>query len=129
LKQFAFISVFIIVGGLFILFFSLTTSYQQPGCGVRDFEPFCGNPISSNEILEGKTIYNTNCAACHKLDKNMTGPALSKKATFYDSISFSLFIKQNRRVHPLDSLYNSNCVKFPNLSIEDSYKLFEYISK
>lgn len=25
---------------------------------------------------KGKTIYNTNCAACHQLDKKMTGPAL-----------------------------------------------------
>ena len=25
---------------------------------------------------KGKTLFNTNCAACHKLDKKMTGPAL-----------------------------------------------------
>lgn len=129
MKRFAFISIFIIVGGLFVLFFSLTTSYQQPGCGVKDFEPFCGTTNLSENAYEGKQIFNTNCAACHKLNKDMTGPALSKKAKFYDSISFSSFIKQNTRVHPIDSLYNSNCMKFPNLSNEDSYRLFEYISK
>ena len=25
---------------------------------------------------KGKTLFNTNCAACHQLDKKMTGPAL-----------------------------------------------------
>ncbi|MCB0470683.1 MAG: cytochrome c, partial [Flavobacteriaceae bacterium] len=25
---------------------------------------------------KGKTLFNTNCAACHNLDKKMTGPAL-----------------------------------------------------
>lgn len=129
MKQFAFISIFIIVGGLFVLFFSLTTSYQQPGCGVKEFEPFCGTINLSENASKGKQIFNTNCAACHKLNKDMTGPALSKKAKFYDSISFSSFIKQNTRVHPIDSLYNSNCMKFPNLSNEDGYRLFEYISK
>jgi len=27
---------------------------------------------------KGKTLFNTNCAACHQLDKKMTGPALRK---------------------------------------------------
>ena len=26
--------------------------------------------------VKGKTLYNTNCAACHQLDRKMTGPAL-----------------------------------------------------
>lgn len=26
--------------------------------------------------IKGKALFNTNCAACHKLDKKMTGPAL-----------------------------------------------------
>src|SRR5690606_15335994 len=25
---------------------------------------------------KGKSLFNSNCAACHQLDKNMTGPAL-----------------------------------------------------
>ena len=28
------------------------------------------------DVAKGKTIFNANCAACHKLDKKMTGPAL-----------------------------------------------------
>ena len=28
------------------------------------------------DVKNGKSLFNTNCAACHKLDKKMTGPAL-----------------------------------------------------
>jgi mono/diheme cytochrome c family protein len=28
------------------------------------------------DVAKGKTLFNTNCAACHNLDKKMTGPAL-----------------------------------------------------
>ncbi len=46
---------------LFILFltFSTTNSFAQ-----------------DVDITAGKSLFNTNCAACHKLDKKMTGPAL-----------------------------------------------------
>ncbi|WP_431133988.1 c-type cytochrome [Psychroserpens mesophilus] len=30
---------------------------------------------------KGKTLYNTNCASCHQLDKKMTGPALRNVET------------------------------------------------
>ena len=37
---------------------------------------FCGTPNPSEEASEGKSIFNSNCAACHKLDSKATGPAL-----------------------------------------------------
>lgn len=37
---------------------------------------FCGTPNLSEEASEGKSIFNSNCAACHSLDRNATGPAL-----------------------------------------------------
>lgn len=37
---------------------------------------FCGTPNPSEEASEGKSIFNSNCAACHKLDSRATGPAL-----------------------------------------------------
>ena len=30
------------------------------------------------DSAKGKSLFNANCAACHKLDKKMTGPALRK---------------------------------------------------
>lgn len=45
--------------GVFLLvMFSVSISAQE------------GDPVN------GKALFNTNCAACHKLDKKMTGPAL-----------------------------------------------------
>ncbi len=29
-----------------------------------------------DDLAKGKTLFNTNCAACHNLDRKMTGPAL-----------------------------------------------------
>jgi len=43
---------------IFLLAFSTSLSAQE------------GDPV------KGKSLYNANCAACHKLDKKMTGPAL-----------------------------------------------------
>ena len=43
---------------IFLLAFSTSLSAQE------------GDPT------KGKTLFNANCAACHKLDKKMTGPAL-----------------------------------------------------
>lgn len=45
-------------GSVFLLAFSLSLFAQD------------GDPI------KGKSLFNTNCAACHNLDKKMTGPAL-----------------------------------------------------
>ena len=30
------------------------------------------------DIQKGKSLFNANCAACHKLDKKLVGPALGK---------------------------------------------------
>ena len=50
------------------------------GCGTETTEFYCGTV--SPELTEsgriGKQIFNANCAACHMLNKNMTGPALAK---------------------------------------------------
>lgn len=45
-------------GSVFLLAFSLSLFAQD------------GDPT------KGKSLFNTNCAACHNLDKKMTGPAL-----------------------------------------------------
>ena len=50
------------------------------GCGNETPEFYCGTvslKLTENGRI-GKQIFNANCAACHKLNKNMTGPALAK---------------------------------------------------
>ncbi|MBT8254842.1 MAG: c-type cytochrome [Flavobacteriaceae bacterium] len=48
----------LLLNGIFFLLFSLSVTAQE------------GDPVA------GKALFNTNCAACHNLDKKMTGPAL-----------------------------------------------------
>ncbi len=48
------------LGFIFLLTFATNLNAQD------------GDPV------KGKTLFNTNCAACHQLDKKMTGPALRK---------------------------------------------------
>ncbi len=38
--------------------------------------PATANPVAVGDPVKGKELFNTNCAACHKLDGKMTGPAL-----------------------------------------------------
>ncbi|MGX7666741.1 c-type cytochrome [Flavobacterium pedocola] len=40
---------------------------------------FCGTKKSSEMTLRGKQLFNSSCAACHKLDAATTGPALRNK--------------------------------------------------
>ena len=51
---------------------------KQFVCGTETPEFFCGTVNLSENARNGKQIFNANCAACHKLNKNMTGPALAK---------------------------------------------------
>ncbi len=49
----------ILLLGLFFLVLNSTSIYAQEG-----------------DPVQGKSLFNTNCAACHQLDKKLTGPAL-----------------------------------------------------
>ncbi len=54
-----------------MLAFSMSASAQTEEGGAGD-------------AVAGKTLFNANCAACHKLDKKATGPALRGVAGKYD---------------------------------------------
>ena len=51
---------------------------QNVVCGTEMPEAFCGTATTdrSENATSGKKIFNTNCAACHTLDRIMTGPPL-----------------------------------------------------
>ncbi len=41
-------------------------------------------PAAGGDAVQGKALFNANCAACHKLDAKMTGPALRGVSAKYD---------------------------------------------
>ena len=60
---------------LFLLSFSLAAQESDPA--------------------NGKKLYNTNCAACHKLDKKLIGPALGGMADRRSNEWLKAWIKNN----------------------------------
>ena len=125
MKQFVFISLLIIIGGIIVLFISLNISQQQPGCGVIDYEPFCGTANLSEGAYEGKQIFNANCAACHKLDKIMTGPALREMGQKYDTLTIMKFLHGDKTLIKSKG-YNISCVHFPQLTEADISNIIKY---
>ena len=57
---------------------------SQETCATPIPQFICGTNSISEDAVEGKHLFNTNCAACHKLDAQSTGPGL--RAT--DSVVF-----------------------------------------
>ncbi len=52
--------------GLSLLFFSVSFYAQEEAAEA-----------SGGDVAKGKQLFNQNCAACHSLDRKMTGPALA----------------------------------------------------
>ena len=48
------------------------------------------------DAVAGKALFNANCAACHKLDKKATGPALRGVADKYDQAWLYSWIKDSQ---------------------------------
>ncbi|WP_299223722.1 cytochrome c [uncultured Psychroserpens sp.] len=126
MKRLIYISSFIILSGLGLLFLVFNKPQKLLGCGVKNDTFFCGTQAFHNESSsEGKTIFNTNCAACHKLDKKMTGPSLRGVSETYDSLSLYNYIRGNK--HEIQSKgYNQTCISFPQLTDKDISDLLSY---
>ncbi len=76
IRQILLFSVLLITVLIGFIFYHIKT-YVPPDFDCRIPVPaFCGNPDLTENETEGKEIFNSNCAACHKLDARSTGPAL-----------------------------------------------------
>ena len=129
-----------------ILFFSLAlmltlsfTSFAQDAAPAAATDaPMAAAPAAGGDPVKGKELFNTNCAACHKLDAKSTGPLLRgiadrrDKAWLYkwihnssdmiksgDPIAVKLFAENN----------NSVMTAFPQLSEGDIDNILAYTSE
>ncbi|WP_353777295.1 c-type cytochrome [Winogradskyella sp. 3972H.M.0a.05] len=130
MKRFLFISTLVLISGLVLLWIVLQSS-ETLGCATPNPEPVCGTYLlyeSSESASLGKQVFNTNCAACHKLSRHMTGPALQSVIKPYDSISFTSFVKENKRVVEKQEDFSQHCISFPHLSEDDINNLLVYIN-
>ena len=87
---------------------------------------------------DGKTLFNTNCASCHQVHKNSTGPALAgvegrweSKEKLYSWIRNSAaFLKTgDAYANKLYLEYNKTAMnQFPNLKDEEIDAILKYIN-
>ena len=112
-----------------LLTFSTTTFAQADSTGV---ETGIGDPVA------GEALFKANCAACHKLDKKATGPALRNVADKYEKEWLFKWIKNSQELiksgDPLAvKLFadNNNAVMtaFPALSDTDIENVLAYTSQ
>jgi cytochrome c551/c552 len=94
--------------------------------------------IFAQDPVKGKELFNANCAACHKLDKNMTGPALRGVADKYDKEWLYSWIKNSgelvksgdaQAVKIFEEWNKVPMTAFPQLSNEDMDNILAYTSE
>jgi len=102
---------------IFVLLIALNTSAQEP------------------DIAKGKSLYNANCASCHKLNKKLIGPALKGVSAKYDKEWLYAWIKNsaamikagNEQAVAIYEEYNKVAMNaFPQLSNEDIDNILAY---
>jgi len=93
--------------------------------------------IDSLQVVKGKNIFNANCAACHKLDVKLIGPALANISDKRSADWLKAWIKDNNALRTsgdADAIaiyeeYNKMpMTAFPQLSDEDIDALLAYTS-
>jgi hypothetical protein len=81
----------------------------------------------------GKFLFASNCASCHSLTLDATGPALQGRMTVRDSDWIFRFltdrksIKQDSARIELQARYKSICNTFPSLTNEGVRKIIDYV--
>lgn len=90
---------------------------------------------SAQDVDNGKALFNANCAACHKLDKKMIGPALGGVTQNRDAEWLHKWIKDNAALRASgdgDAIaifeeYNGSVMPgFPGLSDQDIDDILAY---
>jgi len=88
--------------------------------------------------IKGKKLFNSNCAACHKLDKRLIGPPLKGIANTREREWLHAFIRDNQALRASgDSLaiqvyeaYNKiPMLTYPNFSEEDIDNILAYLNE
>ena len=95
---------------MFLLFFDCFKSNTVE----NNNQFFCGTESLKREFKEGKKLFKSLCASCHKLDKKLVGPALG--GLEIDSLSlFKYLISEKHKP------------SFSQLSLENSNDILNYI--
>ncbi|WP_405203294.1 c-type cytochrome [Dokdonia sp. LLG6352-1] len=75
---------------------------------------------------EGKFLFKANCAACHKLYRPMTGPALYQISNVVENDTvFNEYITGKTRPY-FEKKTDKFCLTFPDLSIAQTTAILKY---
>lgn len=109
-----------------ILYLYLNPKEENLVCGTKSPEFVCGTESTPPEKQEGKRIFNSNCAACHKLNAKCTGPALRA----IDSAKYWKVMTQKNvnidTMKPQQFRIKNHQISFPQLSKVDLESLYSY---
>ena len=64
---------------------------------------FTLNLSAQGDAKNGKKLFNSNCAACHKLDKDLVGPAITKTFNTRENAWLKAWIKDNAAFQKIDA--------------------------
>jgi len=117
--------IFIIGIAIFISTYDATPNY---GCGTVTPVLLCGNKSLTDGGQKGKQFFNSNCSACHKLDKEMTGPALrgivDDNKFPYKNYLFD-FITREDSLNKVNDTYSKLINEEYRMNFSHEYKLTE----
>ncbi|BCY28498.1 cytochrome c [Flavobacterium okayamense] len=126
-----YIFIFSILTFLSVIFiiFTLQNNAQKLNCATPEPTLICGTISLTENENKGKEIFDSNCSACHRLHKNMTGPALANIdsiklktwLTFKNQIDTTK-VKTFKKVYHIATFSN-------NLDKEDIESLYDYLKQ
>ncbi len=125
--------------GLALLTFSFTSMAQDAAPAATPAAPAAAAPASGGgDPVKGKELFNSNCAACHKLDAKSTGPALRGVAEKHDMAWIYKWVHNSSEMIKagdptavaLFNEYNKSVMTaFPQLSEADIDNIIAYTSQ
>ncbi len=132
------INIIYVVGilGTFLLAFILlrldysdnTSSYTEcvgPGFPI-DYVVYPHRRKLTETEQRGEVLFTSTCAACHKLYRNMTGPALyGIQENIENDTMFYRYVTGKKRPY-FERLKGDSCLVFPELTFEETTSILIY---
>jgi mono/diheme cytochrome c family protein len=129
-----------LVTGFAVVLVSCFTSFAQVAAPATAVPATATAPVaaSGGDAAKGKELFNANCAACHKLDAKMTGPALRNVIAKHDkewlykwiANSQELIKSGDAQANALWAEYKPSVMNnFPQLSHGDIDNIIAYTSE
>ena len=97
------------------------------GCGTVSPKAICGtdNMLTENGRM-GRNLFNSNCAACHKLYKKAVGPALKgvlQRNNYYSNEYFYTLITNEQELIDQNDEYSVSLRREYNFNFKHQFKL------